>query len=111
MSDLTTLNSLFPGWTESGSTGLICNPHPAGGIIDKTILTGEWFVVFNDGRPTIEDLGSRDEAVKAFVKAAPVSRRLESDLISPLLRKQQNSEKAQATLSFDAFDLPLFAGR
>ena len=45
------------------------------------------------------------------VIAKPAHTRLESDLISPLLRKQQKNEKAQATLSFDAFDLPLFGGR
>ena len=108
MNDTTTLNDLFPGWTDSGH-GLMCNPDPVvGGIIDKTILGEEWFVVFNDGRKTIDGLASRAEAVQAFIKAKPAHTRLQSDLISPLLRAQQNNSKAQAGFTFDAFDLPLF---
>jgi hypothetical protein len=70
MNDLDTLNELSPGWTGIAN-GLICNPdHIAGGIIDKTILTGKWFVIFNDDRNTLEGFASRAEAVQAFIKAA-----------------------------------------
>ncbi len=41
----------------------------------------------------------------------PHAARFCSDLASPLLRAQQESDKAQARLGFDAFDLPLFQGR
>ena len=44
-------------WLESGN-GLMINPDPIlGGIIDKTIKTGEWFVIFHsDLIPTIEGI-------------------------------------------------------
>ena len=50
-------------WIESGN-GLMINPDPIlGGIIDKTINTGEGFVIFHsDLIPTIEGLESKEKA-------------------------------------------------
>lgn len=64
------MSTLPQGWTES-STGLACNSDPVlGGIIDKTIVSGEWFVIFNDDNlEMIEGLSSREEAFKEFQKA------------------------------------------
>ena len=44
------------------------NPDPIlGGIIDKTIKTGEWFVIFHSELiPTIEGLESKEKALHAF---------------------------------------------
>lgn len=57
-------------WIESGN-GLMVNPDPVlGGIIDKTIKTGEWFVIFHsDLIPTIEGLESKEKALQAFDNA------------------------------------------
>lgn len=54
-------------WIES-ENGLMVNPDPVlGGIIDKTIKTGEWFVIFHsDLIPTIEGLESKEKALQAF---------------------------------------------
>jgi hypothetical protein len=68
MNDVTKLNALAPGWTEASANGLLCNPNPGGGIIDKTILTKEWFVIFGDGRQPIEGLATRAKAVQAFIE-------------------------------------------
>lgn len=57
-------------WLESGN-GLMVNPDPVlGGIIDKTIKTGEWFVIFHsDLIPVIEGLESKEKALQAFENA------------------------------------------
>lgn len=54
-------------WIES-ENGLMINSDPIlGGIIDKTIKTGEWFVIFHsDLIPTIEGLESKEKALYAF---------------------------------------------
>lgn len=54
-------------WIES-ENGLMINSDPIlGGIIDKTIKTGEWFVIFHsDLIPTIEGLESKEKALQAF---------------------------------------------
>lgn len=41
----------------------------------------------------------------------PHSARYCSDLASPLLKAEQQNDKAQARLGFDAFDLSLFQGK
>ena len=41
----------------------------------------------------------------------PHSAKYCSDLASPLLKAQQQNDKAQARLGFDAFDLSLFQGK
>ena len=54
-------------WKGSGN-GLICNADPIlGGIIDKAIVSGEWFAIFNS--PEIEPMEgftSREAAIEAF---------------------------------------------
>lgn len=47
------------------------NPDPQnGGIIDRTIATNEWFIVFNrDNLATIEGLVSRKVAFELFAVA------------------------------------------
>lgn len=64
------MSTLSQGWNESAS-GMACNSDPVlGGIIDKTIVSGEWFVIFNDDDlDMIEGLSSREEAFKEFQKA------------------------------------------
>ena len=69
-SELDLLNACCPGWTESAPGRLACNPAPKGGIIDKAILSEEWFVIFNDDRTNREGYKTRFEAIKAFIGAA-----------------------------------------
>lgn len=64
------LDDICSGWNEVNSRGMICSADPLGGIIDDEILTGKWFVIFNDDRQIITGLGSRDEAIQAFVSAS-----------------------------------------
>lgn len=66
MNAIRTINVISNGWTESHSGGLLCNPAKNGGIIDKAIVSGEWFVIFGDGKPTLEGYETRDDAVEAF---------------------------------------------
>ncbi|MDL5391391.1 hypothetical protein QSI13_24700, partial [Escherichia coli] len=56
------------GWTEASPAGMATNPDPQnGGIIDRTIATNEWFIVFNrDNLATIEGLVSRKVAFELF---------------------------------------------
>ena len=65
-----TLNAICEGWTEAQPGGLLCNPNAGGGIIDAEILSGEWFVIFNDGRATLAGYETRADAVEAFVNAS-----------------------------------------
>lgn len=55
------------GWNVNG-TGLACNADPVlGGIIDSEIVSGKWFIIFNDDElEMITDLASRDDAFKVF---------------------------------------------
>lgn len=55
------------GWKINGA-GIACNADPVlGGIIDSNIVSGKWFVIFNDDDlETIEGLDSRYEAFKVF---------------------------------------------
>lgn len=69
---LNALNSICVGWKESGPNGMICNADQRGGIIDKAIASGEWFVIFNDERDLINGLDSRDDAIEAFAAARHV---------------------------------------
>jgi hypothetical protein len=70
MSAIETLNSVIEGWSECIPGGLICNPQGEGGIIDSAIVSGKWFIIFNNDREPIEGFESRDDAVAAFVKAS-----------------------------------------
>lgn len=67
------LNTISKGWTEATPGGLLCNPNAGGGIIDKAIVSGEWFVIFNDDRQTIEGFETRDDAVEAFAASSLVA--------------------------------------
>lgn len=70
MTNLETLNTIAAGWTESRQGGMLCNPRLAGGIIDSNIVSGEWFIIFNDDRQSIEGYETRDDAVEAFAAAS-----------------------------------------
>ena len=64
------LNTVAAGWSESFTGGMLVNSNPEnGGIIDNEIVTGKWFVVFNDGRDSLTGYNTRAEAVDAFVFA------------------------------------------
>lgn len=55
------------GWSEASPGGLATNPDPiTGGIIDRTIACGEWFVIFhNEDLSTLEGFATRDQAFAA----------------------------------------------
>ncbi|MGX0940153.1 hypothetical protein ACUXQ2_006251 [Cupriavidus metallidurans] len=59
------------GWTEASPGGLATNPDLlTGGIIDRTIVDGTWFVVFHrEDLKLLEGLPSRDIAFDAFREA------------------------------------------
>lgn len=61
-------DTLPAGWTEASPGGLATNPDPlTGGIIDREIVNGKWFVVFGpDELPTLEGLATRRAAFEAF---------------------------------------------
>ena len=69
MSHIELLNKICEGWTQSREGGLLCNPAIGGGIIDSNIVSGEWFIIFNDSREMIFGLESREDAVEAFASA------------------------------------------
>jgi hypothetical protein len=64
-------DSLPEGWTEAAPGGMATNPDPStGGIIDRTIADGKWFVVFHrDGLETLEGFPTRQSAFEAFHNA------------------------------------------
>lgn len=63
------MKAIFQNWKVS-ETGIMCSNHPTlGGIIDKAIVSGKWFVVFNDEIDLIEGLESIEDAKEAFVTA------------------------------------------
>lgn len=55
-------------WSE-GPNGMLTNNDPArGGIIDATILSSEWFVIFNDDDLPLRDgFPDRETAIRAFL--------------------------------------------
>lgn len=54
------------GWTTAGNS-LACNPHPlTGGIIDRELVSGKWFVIFSADLPVINNLASREAAFDAL---------------------------------------------
>lgn len=61
-------DGLPDGWTEAFSNGMATNTDSVrGGIVDTEIVSGKWFVIFNnDVIPMIEGLNSRTEAFNAF---------------------------------------------
>ncbi len=69
LGDLDALNEVCPGWRE-GASGIVTNPRADGGIIDSEIVSGEWFIIFNDGRESLSGFETRSDAVDAFVRGA-----------------------------------------
>jgi len=69
MTQLDALNTISTGWTESPSGKLLCSADISGGIIDSNIVSGEWFVIFNDDREMQEGFDTRDDAIEAFAIA------------------------------------------
>jgi hypothetical protein len=63
-------SDLPPGWTEATPGGAATNKDPEnGGIIDKVIKTGKWFIIFNrDGVGEDEQFATRKEAFDAFFR-------------------------------------------
>ena len=63
-------------WSEASPGGLASNPDPiTGGIIDRNIASGEWFVIFhNEALPTLEGIATRDQAVAAFMQTMMLAR-------------------------------------
>lgn len=59
------------GWTQTGS-GMATNPDPInGGIVDRNIVEGRWFVVFNDDAippQTDKTFDTRDQAFEFFAQ-------------------------------------------
>lgn len=56
-------------WVESVPGGMLINNDPQhGGIIDKNIASGRWFVVIDssDGVEVLEDFATRDDALEMF---------------------------------------------
>lgn len=66
---LDTLKANTAGEWSEGPNGIICNRHEdEGGIIDRVIMTGEWFLVFNRaGLNTLHGFTTRDSAIRAFL--------------------------------------------
>lgn len=64
-------NKLNNGWVEAYEGGIATNNDPVlGGIVDKAIASGEWFVIFNsDHIAPIDGLPSREAAFEAHQRA------------------------------------------
>ena len=73
MSVINALNAISQGWSESRSGGMLVNPNAGGGIIDVAIVSGEWFIIFNDDREPVEGFATRDDAIEAFAIASRVA--------------------------------------
>ena len=59
------------GWKANdvqGAIGIACNNDPQlGGIIDSNLVSGKWFIIFNDDDlDMVEGLDSREDAFKLF---------------------------------------------
>ena len=52
------------------ANGIVTNPGADGGIIDSEIVTGKWFIIFNDDRESLSGFETRSDAVDAFVERA-----------------------------------------
>ena len=62
------MNYLPSGWTEATPGGMAtCNNPQYGGIVDSEIVSGKWFVIFNDPDiPMIDNLETRGDAFEAY---------------------------------------------
>lgn len=69
LGDLDALNEICPGW-RAGASGIVANPSVGGGIIDRELVSGRWFIIFNDDREAQSDFATRSGAVDAFTGAA-----------------------------------------
>ena len=80
-------------WKEAYAGGMATNLDPIrGGIIDSEIVSGKWFVIFNDDSiANIEGLSSRREAFAAH-DAAAVEKQVEE---SAIRRRAKNPERAR----------------
>ena len=58
-------DNMLDGWTEAYPGGMITKPGPNGGIIDNNPRYG-WFIIFHSDNPAIEELASREEALRVF---------------------------------------------
>ena len=60
--------ALPQGWTEASPGGLATNPDPVtGGIVDRQIVSGLWFVISHDGGiGTLEGFATRADAFAAL---------------------------------------------
>ena len=64
--DIERLNGVCDGWSESTPGGMLVNPKGCGGIIDREMVFGDWFVIFGDDRQALNGYESRAIAVEAF---------------------------------------------
>jgi hypothetical protein len=73
------------GWTEASPGGLATNPDRInGGIVDKVMMSNEWFVIFNrDDLPLIDNLNSREEAFQVFAERLKQAAEAEPDSPTP----------------------------
>lgn len=64
-------NELPAGWTQVNSNSIATSNDPElGGIIDKAIVSGKWFVIFNSDRiDALEGFETRDAAFAAHNEA------------------------------------------
>jgi hypothetical protein len=61
--------SVVPHGWEGTKDGIITKSGPNGGIIDKNIVSGKWFIIFhNDKLETVDNIPTREEAIKIFNK-------------------------------------------
>lgn len=62
------VDTLPNGWTEAYPGGMACCAHPVwGGIVDSEMVSGDWFVIFNnDGISNMDGFASREEALCAL---------------------------------------------
>lgn len=69
MTAIELLNKVCDGWSQAFDGGLLCNPNVNGGIIDKAIVSGEWFIIFNDDRAPVEGIDSLNDAIEFFASS------------------------------------------
>ncbi|WP_425953102.1 hypothetical protein [Ralstonia pseudosolanacearum] len=68
------LHEVLPAnWTEATPGGMATNPDPMlGGIVDREIVSGKWFVVFNrDDLDLLDGFATRQSAFEAFARTIP----------------------------------------
>jgi len=65
------MSYLPEGWTEATPGGMATSRDPVkGGIVDRAIVSKEWFVIFErEGMPDLDGFSTRDEAFRAMEEA------------------------------------------